>query len=134
MRFAVKAALFLLLAGVAVPTADAAPAQLFYSTSNTSIPPSQSFLLGGDQRRPLRVIGTNTGPVAVDVAAVNASGETLIARVAPGEGFNAVFPRETTARITNLSSDAVARVQVRFSADTSAVGMRYTGPGTGTPD
>ena len=132
MRMALSAALSLAL--LAVPAGAAAPTQLFYSTSNTSIPPSQSFLLGGDQRRPLRVIGTNTGSVAVDVAAVTASGETLIARVAPGEGFNAVFPRETTARITNLSADAVAQVQVRFSADTSAVGMRYIGPGTGTAD
>lgn len=133
MRVALAIALAASLAA-ALPAAGAAPAQLFYSTSNTTIPPSQSFLLGGDQRRPLRVIGTNTGTVTVDVASVTASGETLIARVAPGEDFNAVFPLSTTARITNLSATVDASVRVRFSADTASVGMRYIGPGTGSDD
>ena len=98
MLQALPAVLCICLVAV-LPAPSRTPAQLFYSTSNTSISPSQSFVLGGDQRRPLRVVGTNMGSVAVDVAALTASGVTLIAGVAPGEGFNAVFPLAATARI-----------------------------------
>jgi hypothetical protein len=119
---------------LACAAASPAPAQLFYSTSTTTIPPGQSFLLGGDQRRPLRVIGTNTGRVEVAVAAVAPGGVTQIARAAPGEGFNATFDPGTTARITNASNSQAAEVRVRFNADTSAVGMRYVGPEAGSAD
>jgi hypothetical protein len=123
-----------LACAAALPAPGAVPAQLFYSTSTTTIPPGQSFLLGGDQRRPLRVIGTNTGRVEVAVAAVAPGGMTLIARAAPGEGFNATFDPGTTARITNASTSQAAEVRVRFNADTSAVGMRYVGPEAGSAD
>jgi hypothetical protein len=111
-----------------------ANAQLFYSTSNTRVPPSESFLLGGDQRRPLRVIGTNTGTVDVSVYSTSAEGNTLMARAAPGETFSAVFPVGATAKITNTSSTEQAQVRVRFNADTSQVGMRYVPSENDEPD
>lgn len=111
-----------------------ANAQLFYSTSNTQVPPSESFLLGGDQRRPLRVIGTNTGAVDVSVSSVSAEGTTLIARAAPGENFSAVFPVGVTAKISNTSSTEPAQVRVRFNADTNQVGMRYVPSEDDEPD
>jgi hypothetical protein len=118
-----------LVAVIAVATtlgaSGSAKAQLSYSTSNTRVPPSESFLLGGDQRRPLKVIGTNTGTVEVSVSSVSVEGVTLVARAAPGENFSAVFAVGVAAMITNTSSKEPAQVRVRFNADTSQVGMRY---------
>ncbi len=112
------------LAGVAASAAQAA------GRSTTTIPPGQTFLLGGDQSRPLKVEGRNVGPVSIELLIMSDGKTESVAVVEPGQTFAREFPVGQTVLVRNLSSQQ-ATVSLTLNVSVSSVSMRYSGPGTG---
>jgi hypothetical protein len=94
-------------------------------TSYTLIPPGQTFLVGGEQRKPLAVDGVNTGTVAVEVLRGRDGTQTPVKTVAAGERFSAEFAAGETAMLRNTSSNQQARLTLQVG-NLMSLSMRYT--------
>lgn len=116
-RYACAAALALGIAGIAAP----APAQ-------TLIGKGDAFLLGGEQRVPMRVIGRNTGRVPVEVMAEARGRRRAIAIVAPGGRFDQIFAAGEIAVLRNTSTVQQASVKIELNKQLFNLSMRYQLP------
>ncbi len=94
-------------------------------TSQTQIPAGQTFMVGGEQRAPVRVEGRNSGSVAVDILAQKDGKETLVRRVEPGALFSRTFAAGEQVRVRNVSSSQQAVVNLELTGDTANLSMRY---------
>lgn len=96
--------------------------------SNLQIEAGETFLLGGGQQGGFSVTGRNSGPVAVEVLgqAEGAAAPVVRGTVAPGGEVKADFAPGEMALLRNTSGARGARLKLRISGDTSALGMRYT--------
>ncbi len=110
---------------LAVLTVPAAAGQI---NSNLQIDPGQTFELGGGQKGGFTVTGRNTGPVAVAVYAQAEGGETQALRgtVEPGQSVEAAFGPGDMALLRNTSGKQMARLKLKITGDTSALGMTYS--------
>lgn len=106
----------------------AAPALGGTINSNLAIEAGQTFELGGGQEGGFTVTGRNTGPVAVEVLGRAEGAATPVARgtVAPGGEVNARFASGEMALLRNTSDAREARLRLRISGDTAALGMSYS--------
>lgn len=97
--------------------------------SNLQIEAGQTFELGGGQKGGFTVTGKNTGSVAVVVYALPQDGKSPAERgtVAPGGSVNATFKAGEQALLRNTSSMETARLKLKVTGDTSALGMAYSG-------
>ena len=96
--------------------------------SELTVPPSDTFELGGDQAALMSVAGRNVGQTAVVILSRTRTGETSIATVAPGETFAHDFAVGETALIRNASAATPARLSVDFSGSPSSLSMTYSLP------
>jgi hypothetical protein len=110
------------VAALALPSAACA------GHSELTVPPSDTFELGGDQSSPMSVAGKNVGQTAVVILARTKSGEISIASVAPGGTFAYDFAVGETALIRNTSGATPARLSVDFSGSPSSLSMTYSLP------
>ena len=111
------------LAGLAATTAVSAGE----ITSNLQIEAGQTFELGGGQRGGFTVTGRNTGPVAIVVLAKGAAAAAVVkGRVEPGASVDAAFGPGEQALLRNTSDARMARLKLRITGDTSALGMTYS--------
>lgn len=106
----------------------AAPAIGGTFTSGLQIEAGQTFELGGGQEGGFTVTGRNTGPVAVEVLGKAEGAAVPVARgtVAPGGEVKADFAPGEMALLRNTSDTRMARLKLRVSGDTSALGMSYS--------
>ena len=96
--------------------------------SNLQIEAGKTFELGGGQEGAFTVTGRNTGAVAVEVLG-RAEGSTqaqVRGTVAPGGEVNASFGSGEMALLRNTSLTEMARLKLKISGDTSALGMSYS--------
>ncbi len=108
--------------------AGAMPAAAFASHSDLQVPPSQTFVLGGDQQAMMKVSGKNIGQTEVVVLSRTGSDETAIATVAAGASFEHEFAIGETALIRNRSSAKTAKISVDFTGSASSLSMSYQPP------
>jgi len=96
--------------------------------SNLQIEPGQTFELGGGQKGSFTVTGRNTGPVAVVVYGLAEDARSPVERgtVAPGGAINAAFGPGEQALLRNTSTMETARLKLKISGDTAALGMTYS--------
>jgi hypothetical protein len=92
------------------------------------VPPSDTFVLGGEQRTVMKVSGKNVGQTNVVILSRAGTEETVIANVAPGETFAHDYAVGQAALIRNQSSTETARLSVDFTGSPSSLSMRYTLP------
>jgi hypothetical protein len=106
----------------------AAPAIGGTINSNLRIEAGQTFELGGGQEGGFTVTGRNTGPVAVEVLGKAEGAAMPVTRgtVAPGGEVKAGFAPGEMALLRNTSGNREARLKLRVSGDTSALGMSYS--------
>lgn len=116
-RFAYAAAFALVATIAAAP----APAQ-------TLIGKGDAFLLGGEQRVPMRVVGRNTGRVPVEVMAETRGKRRAIGIVAPGGRFDQVFAAGEIAVLRNTSNVQQAAVKIELNKQLFNLSMRYQLP------
>jgi hypothetical protein len=116
-----RTALGLLCAGGLAVAASAA------INSNLQIEAGETFELGGGQAGSFTVTGRNTGPVAVEVLgkAEGAAAGVMRATVAPGARLEADFAPGEMALLRNTSNTKAARLKLRITGDTAALGMSY---------
>jgi hypothetical protein len=94
--------------------------------ADTLIAPGQTFLLGGEQDRPVQVQGRNSGAVAVDLLVRRRDGEPqLLQRAEPGQRFSATLPAGHTALARNTSATRGARVAFVFNGQIDGLSMPY---------
>lgn len=95
--------------------------------SNLQIEAGQTFELGGGQKGGFVVTGKNTGPVAVVVLG-QAPGKAAMMRgsVAPGGAVDARFAPGEMALLRNTSARQMARLKLKVTGDTQALGMTYS--------
>jgi hypothetical protein len=93
--------------------------------SNLSIPPRESFILGGGQANGFNVSGRNTGPVAIEIYAGEANTQRFIGRVEPGQSVVQKFRAQESAVLKNTSSTLRGEIKLRITGQTSGLGMRY---------
>ena len=106
----------------------ALPIPAFAGHSNLTVPPSDTFLLGGDQKAAMVVSGKNVGTTEVAIRARTGTTDTEIARVAPGATFEHSFAAGEVALIGNLSAKTAARLSVDFTGSPDSLSMRYALP------
>ena len=96
--------------------------------SNLQIEAGETFELGGGQKGGFNVTGRNTGQVAVEVLGKAEGAGTPVARgtVAPGGEVKADFAPGEMALLRNTSETRGARLKLRISGDTAALGMSYS--------
>lgn len=96
--------------------------------SNLQIEAGQTFELGGGQEGGFTVTGRNTGPVAVEVLGKAEGANAGVSRgtVAPGGDVKASFGPGEMALLRNTSGRETARLKLKISGDTSALGMSYS--------
>lgn len=121
---------FLTLGRLAVFLALAIPASGVIAgeiNSQLQIEAGQTFELGGGQKGGFAVTGRNTGPVAVVVLG-KAPGKAATARgtVAPGGAVDARFAPGEMALLRNTSGRQMARLKLKVTGDTAALGMTYS--------
>lgn len=106
----------------------AAPASGGTINSNLLIAPGETFALGGGQEGGFTVTGRNTGPVALEVLAKAEGAAALRPRgtVAPGSTLKADFGPGEMALLRNTSNTRGAKLKLRISGDTAALGMSYS--------
>jgi len=109
-------------------TALVLPSAACAGHSELTVPPSDTFELGGDQSSPMSVAGKNVGQTGVVILSRTKTGETSIASVAPGGTFAHDFAVGETALIRNASAATPARLSVDFSGSPSSLSMRYSLP------
>jgi hypothetical protein len=95
-------------------------------TSDLRIEAGQTFELGGGQPGGFRVIGRNTGPVAVIVLAKGAGAAVVKGRAEPGAAVDTAFGPGEMALLRNTSDTRNARLKLKISGDTSSLGMTYS--------
>ena len=96
--------------------------------SELQVPPSDTFLLGGDQGATMNVSGKNIGRTFVVVLSRKDGVETTIATVAPNVVFNHDYAVGETALIRNQSATEIARLSVDFTGSPSSLSMGYALP------
>lgn len=94
--------------------------------SNLQIEAGQTFELGGGQQGGFTVTGRNSGPVAVVVLAKGESAPVIKGRVEPGASVDAAFGPGEMALLRNTSGTQMARLKLKISGATSALGMTYS--------
>jgi hypothetical protein len=96
--------------------------------SNLQIEGGKTFALGGGQEGAFTVTGRNTGPVAVEVLGKVEGAQASVSRgtVAPGGDLKASFAAGETALLRNTSDSKTARLKLKISGDTAALGMSYS--------
>lgn len=96
--------------------------------SNLQIEAGETFELGGGQEGGFTVTGRNTGPVAVEVLGKAEGSQARVSRgtVAPGGEVKASFGAGEMALLRNTSSNQTARLKLKISGDTAALGMSYS--------
>jgi hypothetical protein len=114
-----KTAVIIALALFALPSAAIA------GHSELTVPPAQSFALGGDQPKPMMVRGTNLGPSEVAILSRTGTVESLIATVPVGGKFEHSFAQGETALLQNKSTTATARLSVDFDGTPASLSMNY---------
>ncbi|MFY7746083.1 MAG: hypothetical protein ACOVQY_11690 [Erythrobacter sp.] len=118
-----------LLAGLgALALGLAAPVLGGTINSNLQIEPGKTFELGGGQEGAFTVTGRNSGPVAVEVLgrAEGSAQAQVRGTVAPGGEVKASFAEGEMALLRNTSATRMARLKLKISGDTSALGMSYS--------
>ncbi len=95
--------------------------------SNLMIEPGKTFELGGGQEGGFVVTGSNVGRVAVVVSGKAPDG-TVVPRgtVAAGGAVEARFAPGEMALLRNTSGTQTARLTLRVTGDTAALGMSYS--------
>lgn len=117
----------LALTGLVSITALTAVGQAGEINSNLAIEAGQTFELGGGQAGRFVVNGRNTGPVAVEVLTKAAGKDAvMLGTVAPGGAVDARVGSGETALLRNTSDRETARLKLRISGDTAALGMTYS--------
>eukprot|EP01037_Dinobryon_pediforme_P008565 gene8565-8657_t len=106
----------------------ALPTAAFAGHSDLTVPPADTFLLGGDQGAAMMVSGKNLGQTGVTISARTGKTEVTIAQVAPGESFQHSFAMGEVAAIGNTSTTQAARLSVDFTGSASSLSMRYALP------
>ncbi|QDH34582.1 hypothetical protein [Porphyrobacter sp. YT40] len=116
----------LVAAGLAV-AALAVGSQAGTINSNLMIEPAKTFELGGGQDGGFVVTGTNVGPVAVVVSGKAPDG-TIVQRgtVSAGGAVDARFASGEMALLRNTSGAQTARLTLKVTGDTAALGMSYS--------
>lgn len=113
--------------------AFAAPLGAGTINSGLQIDPGQTFELGGGQEGGFTVTGRNTGPVAVVVLGQAPGGKpSERGTVAPGGEVKATFAPGEMALLRNTSDTKMARLKLKISGDTAALGMTYSANPSGT--
>lgn len=110
---------FLSLAILALPAVASA------GHSELMVPPSDTFLLGGDQGAAMLVSGKNVGQTGVIILSQSGTSESVIARVSPGGSFTHTYSVGETALIRNQSATETARLSVDFTGSPSNLSMSY---------
>jgi len=109
-------------------TAALLPAAAFAGHSDLTVPASETFMLGGEQRAAMTVSGRNVGKTSVIVLSRSGGKDTMIATVAPGASFEHSFAIGETALLRNASAAAAAKLSVDFTGAPSDLSMRYAKP------
>jgi hypothetical protein len=109
---------------LALPTSGSAAGEV---NSQLLIEAGQTFELGGGQAGGFAVTGKNTGPVAVVVLG-KAPDKPATGRgtVAPGELADARVAAGEMALLINTSARQMARLKLKVTGDTAALGMTYS--------
>lgn len=116
-----------LIATFGIAMAGIAPALGGTINSNLQIEPGKTFELGGGQEGAFIVTGRNTGPVAVEVLGKPEGGAAVVrGTVAPGAAVDASFAKGEMALLRNTSSERMARLKLKISGATAALGMSYS--------
>ncbi|WP_298173217.1 hypothetical protein [Novosphingobium sp.] len=109
------------------------PAAARAGHSELTVPPAETFLLGGEQQAEMVVSGRNTGQTGVVILAKTGPAEdapeTVIATVAPGGQFRHAYAPGEIALIRNQSPSETARLSVDFTGNASSLSMSYAAPG-----
>ena len=111
----------LLIIGLAQP----AFAWPFSGDSSTLIPPSQTFLLGGDQDSAFVVKGCNTGLVAVEVSSQTKQSSRFIVLLKPKACLEHRFEAGDMATFRNTSDSRQATLKIELNRDVRGLSMRY---------
>lgn len=93
-------------------------------TSGLTIPPSETFLLGGDRGGPYKAFIRNRGNVPVEIYLERLGSTYLLGTLQPGERTAAAFDTREGANLKNLSASQEAFLKVEVFGDTN-IGMRY---------
>jgi hypothetical protein len=117
-----------LLAAVLAVAVLAFPAAAGVINSSLQIDPGQTFELGGGQKGGFVVTGRNVGPVAVVVYGLAEGARAPVERgtVAPGAAVDSSFGPGEQALLRNTSTMQMARLKLKVSGDTAALGMTYS--------
>ncbi|MEZ6191618.1 MAG: hypothetical protein R3C45_10055 [Phycisphaerales bacterium] len=95
--------------------------------SGLSIPPGETFILGGDQPHGFTVRANNIGPSGVEISADPNNDGSTPTILQPGANAEAKFEQGATARLRNLSDQRTAKLNVTiWSPNNQNLGMRYT--------
>ncbi|WP_353228589.1 hypothetical protein [Novosphingobium sp.] len=117
-----------LMSAVLVLGALVLPTAAFAGHSDLTVPPADTFLLGGDQGAAMAVSGRNVGQTVVVIQSRVGSVDTVIAQVAPGGTFAHDFAVGEVALIANVSTTQAARLSVDFTGSPASLSMRYALP------
>jgi hypothetical protein len=117
-----------LIRAILVLAAIAMPSVAFAGHSNLTVPPADTFLLGGEQGAALMVTGKNIGQTGVVIKSRVGTTDTVIAQVAPGQTFEHSFAVGEIALIANESNTLAASLSVDFTGSPSSLSMRYALP------
>ena len=98
------------------------------TAGRTFIPAGQTFMLGGNQSKALRIAGKNVGPVPVEVLAQAGGATQSVATVAPGQGFDRRFEAGETALLRNRSTTDRAVLRFELTEEVAKLSMRYANP------
>lgn len=108
------------------------PTAVWAGHSELDVPPTDTFLLGGEQKADMVVYGRNTGSTGVTVLAKSGpaedAAETVIATVAPGATFRHAYAPGQIALIRNQSASETAHLSVDFTGSPSSLSMAYAQP------
>lgn len=98
------------------------------TTTQTQIPPGQTFVLGGEQRSELLLEGRNTGTVPVELLREREGQRTSLAVLAPGQLFSRRFAPGDVVLLRNGSTSSPAVIDAHFNHSAGGLTMRYEAP------
>ena len=123
-----KAIVVLASSMIVVVAAGMLSSAVFAGHSGLTVPPGDTFLLGGNQGAAIMVAGKNVGRTNVTILLRAAGKETVIADVSPGGAFEHRYSVGQTALIRNQSATTAAQLSVDFTGSPSNLSMRYSLP------
>ena len=93
--------------------------------AQTVIEAGKTFLLGGEQKRPLSVEGKNIGKTVIEVSGETAGTRKVLVLLRPGSVVNQTFETGELARFRNTSNSERAVISFKITKDVGSLSMRY---------